>query len=312
MPVKKNINRQRAWDRLLIPRPPGRYAGGMNYRMICIDLDGTLLNSTGSVSPDNIQAVHEARQAGLQVVICTGRGLAESRRTLDQLKHDAAAVLASGAHICDPATGLTLHRQGMAAKLAHDVATHLRKATGLAVLALLDHNERTSDYLIMGGRNLSPNTQKWFASIQARIHETETPAVTDFDGTLRMGVVGPGVIMPKLMKELNDRFGDALQTHHFHAVGGVEHDIHVLEVFGAGVHKWSGIQWLAKHHGVEESQIAAIGDHINDLTMIQSAGLGVAMGNAVPSVTSAARQVTHDNNNHGVAHAIRNILDGTW
>jgi hypothetical protein len=86
----------------------------------------------------------------------------------------------------------------------------------------------------------------------------------------------------------------------------------VPESFAAGVYKWRGLEWVADKHGIGPRQIAVIGDEINDLPMLEAAGLGIAMGNAIDSVKQAADHVTLDNEHNGVAHAIDRLLAGEW
>ena len=88
--------------------------------------------------------------------------------------------------------------------------------------------------------------------------------------------------------------------------------VHLLEVFDRQVSKWTAIHRLALEQGVPRERIAAIGDEVNDLAMIEGAGLGVAMGNAVPAVKAAARAHTASNAQDGVAVAIRRILSREW
>jgi hydroxymethylpyrimidine pyrophosphatase-like HAD family hydrolase len=89
-------------------------------------------------------------------------------------------------------------------------------------------------------------------------------------------------------------------------------NVHVLEIFAPGVDKWRGLAWLAERHGIRPDQIAALGDQINDVAMIQAAGCGIAMGNAINSVKAAADHVTLDHNQHGVAFAIDQLLAERW
>ena len=69
---------------------------------------------------------------------------------------------------------------------------------------------------------------------------------------------------------------------------------------------------IMKNHGIKAAQIAAIGDHINDVQMIEGAGCGIAMGNAVAEVKTVAKRITADNNQAGVAWAIDQLLEGVW
>lgn len=117
-----------------------------------------------------------------------------------------------------------------------------------------------------------------------------------------------------LEKRLTHHFGDQINMHCFAGVPGADKSKarFMVEIFAADVDKWRGIQWLAKQHGIANDQIAAVGDEVNDLPMLRRAGLGVAMGNATDSAKVAADRVTLSHSEHGVAYALRQMLEGHW
>ncbi len=86
--------------------------------------------------------------------------------------------------------------------------------------------------------------------------------------------------------------------------------MHILELFAAKINKWAAISWYLDQHGIDPQGVAAIGDQTNDVPMIESAGIGIAMGNAIAEVKSHAKYTTASNEEDGVAHAINAILDG--
>ena len=117
-----------------------------------------------------------------------------------------------------------------------------------------------------------------------------------------------------LFRSLNEKFGDQVLIQSFAGLHmpQVKEEFFVLEVFARGVDKWRGLTWLAAQHGIAGSEIAVLGDEINDLAMFQNAGCPIAMGNAIEPIKKLARYVTLDNDAHGVAHAIGKILAHEW
>jgi len=115
---------------------------------------------------------------------------------------------------------------------------------------------------------------------------------------------------------LTEKFGERVFLQRlFVPSAGVE----VLEIFDPSVNKWEGILQVAARHDVKPEQIIAVGDDVNDLHMIRSAGLGVAMGNARPEVQAAAKRVIGHNADDGLAafleelvaeHAVQPVTDG--
>jgi len=286
----------------------------LKYRVLALDLDGTVLRSDGAVAPATIQAIARARSAGLTVALCTGRGLKESQQVIDTLHHTGTLVLANGALISDPITGRTLHRATMEPHVSMPVIDALTEGDD-AVLVLLDPEVVDHDYLIIRPDRLTDNTKWWFDYVGATYRGIDEATEEDLHHAVRVGIVGPASHMPGVQKKLHGRFGDSLFVQHFMAVAedaASGEPVHVLEVFNQGVNKWSALTWLGESHGYAGEQVAAIGDHINDVEMIASAGCGIAMGNAVPQVRQVARYHTLDNDHDGVARAINRLLAGEW
>ncbi len=285
----------------------------LKYRLLAVDLDGTLLDSSGRVPEANVHALQRARAAGLFTVICTGRGLKESAGIIRALDYDQPMVLANGAMIADAETGLTLHRAALEPHVAMSVVDHLCQGDD-AVLVLLDPAEVEHDYLVVRPERLTDNTRWWFDHVNATYRATDRPSEADLHHALRVGIVGPASHMPPVQARVERRF-TGLFVQHFMAVDNTdprEEPVHILEVFTEGVSKWSALEWLAQTHNIAPRQIAAIGDQINDIAMIDGAGCGIAMANAVPRVLELADRRTASNDEAGVAAAIERLLAGQW
>jgi hydroxymethylpyrimidine pyrophosphatase-like HAD family hydrolase len=292
------------------------------YRLLAIDLDGTLLNPEGVPSPRNIHALTRARDAGLKIVICTGRGLVECRHILQSINQQDPVVVAGGSIISDPQTSRTIHRfaidQPMVARAVHHLLEHRHPA-----LVLKDPIEAGYDYLVIQGHEqlpLDPVTHWWFNSMHVKVRYA--PSLEDDphpEHTVRVGACGLSSHLAEIKKVLAESCREAT-VHHFPAVVAPQHasrtsngdSLHILELFHNDANKWSAIQVLAQRYNIPQSQTAAIGDEINDESMIKGAALGIAMQNAVPTVKSAAKRQTLSNNEDGVAHAIDQILAGAW
>ncbi|MBC7833991.1 MAG: HAD hydrolase family protein [Phycisphaerales bacterium] len=306
-------------------RPPTPPIGlHPRYDLLALDLDGTLLSPSAGVSQRNVEAVLAARRAGIDVVVCTGRGLAECRPILDLIQQVQPIVVAGGSILACPVTGSTLHRFPMDLALVTSVV-HLLVSHGHAALVLKDAHAVGYDYLVVCDDPLSkvdPVTSWWFKNLGVKVRFISTLDEDEHpEHTVRVGVCGTHARTEAVALELRDAFGDRTVLHHFPAVApavtaaitGIESDpIVILEAFDRLVSKWTAIQWLAAQRGIPESRIAAIGDQINDVPMIRHAALGIAMGNAIPDVRSLAKKVTLDNASDGVAHAIDHILAGRW
>ena len=287
--------------------------------MLALDLDGTLLDRRGRLPPASIEGVRLARDAGLRVMICTGRGLVESRAFMEELGITDPVAVAGGAITADPVSGETVHRVAMADSLTRLVCETLL-SEGHAPLVLKDPSAAGFDYLVPASIELvDPVTRWWFETNAVRVRYASS---IDEDGhpehTIRVGMCADAHEAGRVAGVVAQRVGAQALMHAFKAVvgsditGGAERTVHILEAFDAGAGKWPAILRQAGAHGIEPREIAAIGDEINDLTMIEGAGLGVAMGNAAPSVKAAANRETGHHDAGGAGDAIEKILSGVW
>lgn len=285
----------------------------MRYKMIAIDLDGTLLGRRGRASQANLQALARAQDAGVMVVPCTGRAWRESQAVLAKLTTSGPGVFVTGAVVGDIQTGQSLDMAAIEPNLAMELVRYLENQPE-AVLVCRESQLCGHDYLVTGQGSLSPNTQWWFEATGATVHFQKNLTPDDLHHTLRVGIVADSDRVPPVCRQIESAFADRVLTHSFPAVQlpDPSRSVHVLEVFAAGVDKWRGLQWIARERGIEPHQIAAIGDQINDVAMIQNAGCGVAMANAIEPVKAVADYVTLDCEQDGVAHAIDQLLAQRW
>jgi len=293
------------------------------YDLIAIDLDGTLLDSTGRVSPRCAEAIGLARAAGITVTVCTGRGLKECAFALEQIEQLDPVVVAGGSIVACPRERRTLHRFPMDPELVRRTVDQF-VANDHPVLVLKDTDGAGYDYLVVVGEDehpLDPVTRWWFESMRVSVRtvrsldEDEHP-----EHSVRVGVCGVSSTLTEMVGILTEVVGDRVTMHNFPAVVAPEHarawggerTINILELFDREANKWSAITRVANDRGIEARRIAAIGDQVNDVAMLEGAALGIAMGNAVDDVRRVADRQTRTNDEGGVAHAIEQILSGAW
>ena len=175
------------------------------YRMIAIDLDGTLLSPTGEVTPRTKQAVHAALEAGLLVCFATGRNMTESQTVLDAVAHYDSAVFVGGAMVIDTKQRTTLHRTAMQPALARDICRTLEQM-GHAALALQDTGEAGVDYLISEGIELNHATHQWLKVTRATVHKRKDLATAAHEHTVRVGIVAGPEQAKDVQRRLNDEY----------------------------------------------------------------------------------------------------------
>jgi 5-amino-6-(5-phospho-D-ribitylamino)uracil phosphatase len=274
------------------------------YRMIAIDMDGTLLSPLGQVTPRTRQAIHRALAAGMLVCFATGRNWTESQTVLDAVAHYDSAVFVGGAMVIDTKQRVTLHRTMMDPNLARELCAAIEGA-GHAVLALQDTEARGVDYLVTGDFPLNTETARWMKLTKTKLEVVPRLANHDHAHTIRISIVAPSEEVAKVKLALEQQFAERIFGL---AISIPSAGVDVYEVFDPAVNKWQGIQTVAQRHGIDAQQIIAIGDDLNDLPMIAKAGLGVAMGNAREEVKKIAKRVIGSNADEGLAVFLEELV----
>lgn len=284
-------------------------ASPRGWQVIAIDLDGTLLDRQHRLHPEDIAAVQEARDAGLHVAICTGRTSLESQAVARALELTGPGIFVNGSTIADMATGQSLFCHMIPKPLAEEIVDFWG-SRGHAVLVLADDAESGLPvYIRTCHAAPHPATVDWLIvnKMKALIQERIEPRY--LDRIVRLGIVVDVKDALAMERALVKHFGERIFSYSIYAA---VYDCQVIEAFGRRVTKWSGIQKLCQHLGVDSLRAVAIGDDVNDIPMLEEASLSFAMASANDLVKSKAKRLTNPQNEGGVAMAIRGILNGKW
>ena len=277
-----------------------------NYKLLALDLDGTLLGPTSRVSATNARAVRLAQQAGVQIALCTGRNLTESRAFNSQLETPADWIVI--------ANGAAAERLSDGVQLTFDGLDRQRCEAIFAVCAQFDTDPclYTGDSLYYGREFL-----RFLEEIRKRgttaLDETADGYffIDSWDEWRVLLDKEDGRILKAILHDLNPKEVDRMmqtleQTGLFELAPSVMYGgaLKNVEINCKGVHKGQGLAQLAVQLGIGMDEVMAIGDSDNDLTMLRMAGLGVAMANAAPHIRDAADVCTGSNAEDGVKQAI--------
>jgi 5-amino-6-(5-phospho-D-ribitylamino)uracil phosphatase len=239
------------------------------YKLIALDMDGTLLTEDKKVSEENQAALLAAREAGITVMFATGRGIQNVLTYAEELKlMDAPLVAVNGSEVYRK-PGDLLERHVLQAEQVHSLHQ-------LAV------KYDTWFWAYTVGDIF--NKDRW---VQKKELE-ERP-------WLKFGYYTEDLESLTAIRSEITSWGN-LELSNSHPCN--------LELNPKGIHKAYGISKVCELLGLDMSQVIAMGDSLNDVTMIREAGLGVAMGNAQDEVKALADTVTLTNEEHGVAHII--------
>ncbi|HEX8998055.1 MAG TPA: Cof-type HAD-IIB family hydrolase [Ktedonobacterales bacterium] len=275
----------------------------MGYQLIALDMDGTILASDGSLSRRVTRAVREARARGVVVALATARrwvGVAPYARELDL---DGPLILYDGAIVRafpggSVAMSWTLDA-ALTQRAAEIIATHELQVVAQSCDERGERMAASDD----------PPHPKWMRPYLENVNAQATYVTLDriaaaSPETLRLVSFGPE---SRLRAALDSLEGEPVgrQILPLGSYGQAE-----LTVFSPGASKGAGLRWLAQTLGIPMASTLAIGDGVNDVSMLRAAGLGVAMGNAALEVQTAANAITTTNDEDGAALAIeRYVLD---
>jgi Cof subfamily protein (haloacid dehalogenase superfamily) len=267
------------------------------YKLIAIDMDGTLLNEEKQISPENYEAIQKAKESGVKVVLASGRPLVGFKRYLEELDlvsednyvvaFNGAIVQSSGGNKIISKTTLDLEDYKGLYELSKELKVNIHALTESTVI--------------------SPKDSKYtrLESEMNLIH-CEIIAVEDVpQDTAILKVMF--IDDPKVIDEIIEKIPETVSSKYTI----VRSAPFFLEFLHKLVNKGAGVQSLAEKLNIKQEEVICIGDAGNDIHMIKYAGLGVAMGNAFPEIKRAANFITKTNDQDGVAHVINKfILNG--
>jgi Cof subfamily protein (haloacid dehalogenase superfamily) len=275
----------------------------VSFRLLALDLDGTLLDPYGKLPDAARRAVGEARSAGLEVVLCTGRRFRTALPLLRELELEGHVVVNNGVLVKDIATARTLHHAYLPEELYADALELMREAG--PPLVYIDAYEEGTDMLV----EADPRTHR-FQADYLEDHEEHCRVVDDLAGVDRTDVImlsrmGDEATLLPLRERAALRFGERLHTH---VIWNKNYEGLIFELLSPASGKWRALERVASERGIGADEIAAVGDDVNDAELLSRAGLGIAMGNAVDEVKQAADLVVRGNAEGGVVEAIDRVL----
>jgi 5-amino-6-(5-phospho-D-ribitylamino)uracil phosphatase len=276
------------------------------YRLIAIDLDGTLLNSEHALAEANRAAIHRAHEAGVQVVLCTGRAYPETKPIVEEIGLDLdATVTVFGAVVTEVASGRSIELSPFEDGTAAAVADWFR-AREYAVLWLIDGASHGFDGYVIDGPRRHLAIDGYLAASPVQMEAVSARPTAPLPA-LRLSVIDDPEDLKTVARDLRAAFDGRIASNVLYAPSW---NLTVIESFAPQVNKWYGIEKLCRRWGIRPEETIAVGDDVNDVEMVSRAGLGVAMGNARAEVKAVARHTTGPNDAGGVAQVIDDLLAG--
>ena len=264
------------------------------YKLIAIDMDGTLLKGDKTISNENYSAIQKARKAGVKIVLATGRPLNGIKKYLDHLhliNEDDYTVVFGGAVVQNNKTEkfishniLELEDWNYLYSLSQKLNINIHVLTEDSCIAP-KYSKYSNQEATMNNIPLiidNPSNMKEKLSFIKIMFIDEADVVTE--------------ALKKLPKELFEKYTIVRSSPYY------------LEFLNINANKGLGVATLAKSLNIKQDEVICIGDAGNDTHMVEYAGLGVAMENAFPELKKVANFITLSNENHGVAHVINKFI----
>ena len=265
----------------------------MKYKLVALDLDGTLVDRNGKISEEDKAAVMRLARGFVQVVICTGRILQTAMPYINELKLNSLHIMFDGALVYTPLGQVSIYNLLLEPEVAKEAVEYCR-AKGI--------------YLELYSREVFfAERENWSDDIHRSFFRVE-PTLVDFDGIwdreklLKAEIVVGSPEDAQKAKGFADYFKGRLNFSVAHTPAYPE--VEFLNITNPGVSKGSALRFVAEKLGAYKTEIIAIGDGMNDISLLQEAGHAVAMGDAPDEVKQICQYTTLDVEHHGVAEAI--------
>lgn len=265
------------------------------YKILALDIDGTLTNTKKEITPKVKEQIDRLHAENIPVLLVSGRpteGIIPIAKEIDLFENEGYILAFNGGKIIDCKTNEIVYNKYIPSELVADICNFAFDA-GLTVLTYKD------------GKIITNNAEDEYLAIEARINKMEAVKVDDIISEApehcdKFLIVGDEKICEKKVEEMAKLFEDKLNIF--------RSEPFFIEVVPKGIDKAESLEVLLLKLGMTRDDLVACGDGRNDVTMINYAGMGVAMENACDDVKNVSNFITTSNDEDGVALAIEKFF----
>ncbi|GLC90040.1 Cof-type HAD-IIB family hydrolase [Lysinibacillus piscis] len=260
----------------------------MQYKLVVLDMDGTLLNDNHGVSEANKEAIHRIKKMGVGVTVASGRTYESIYPFIEDLGIDLPIIAANGAFIKNPLSGEVYYSESLPRHLAEEIIEYGQK-----------HQFEMSLYLDAEVHTFNES----MAKVHLELEKLQAKLIDKFDSDKELYKIIYGQTPEKIEEAceyLADKYKDSLYITRSADM--------CLDVMNMNVSKGNGLQQVMEKLHISPEEVIVMGNSFNDLPMFEVAGLAIAMDNAPQEVKNMADFVTISNNDDGVAHALTKFI----
>lgn len=287
------------------------------YKLVAIDLDGTMLNSYGIVTQNTKEVIKKVQEKGIEVIIASGRPIDSIKTIAKEIESENYFISGNGAILYDikkdeiiyenilkKAKTLDIIKICEENSIYYNIYTEkeiLAKSLNYNVLYYykenLDKEEKNKTHIKI--------VEDLYKYLEERNEKIIKITICDKNKSIFNSIL-------KKLKTIDDI--EVLEVSHMsrkmirQGTEEVPIEYFYTEISGKNVDKWYAIEMLAEKLNIKKEEIVAIGDNVNDEKMIKEAGLGIAMGQSSPKITKISNYTTNNNNEEGVANALKYII----
>ena len=267
------------------------------YKLLIIDIDGTLLDKNRNISAEDKDALAKAANAGIQISLCTGRVVQASLPIIDYLALDGYHIFFDGALVYNPEKDEEVYVKPISQELVRQMVDFVHR------------NEVNLD--LYSGTQFFVEQESWVSDIRRQFFGLE-PTVIDFAKVWPRERIIKGTLVVRSAEEKANAenfcryFKDSL-TFSLTKTPAYP-DIDFINVIAAGASKGEALEALVTFLGIPLAEVVAIGDGSNDASLLSKVGLAIAMGNAIDELKALADHITLDVDHHGVAAVVHKFL----
>lgn len=289
------------------------------YKLIAIDIDGTLLNSHGEVTEKNKQAIQKALEKNIDVVLTSGRMPKSILPIANEINSNKYLICGNGSAIYDIQKEQIVYSNYMSKKKVLEIIDICEKNsmfynvyTNNSVLT------KTLNYNILFYHNENKNKPE-DKKIKINVIEDMYSYIEKYEGDDLLKITicdSDKMIFNSIINKLKMLRGiDILEVEHMskkiikHGTDDFKISYFYTEITNQNVNKWSAIEKLMEMLKVTKEEVIAIGDNINDREMIENAEVGIVTGNGSPQMKTIANDVVCSNDESGVAEAINKYIE---